>query len=101
MSIKTANMQNMKELLNASTTSLLDVRSPMEFAMEHIPGAKNIPINELSFRLDEIKELPKPIIVYCLSGGRSSMAVGILQEAGFTDVFNGGGISNMKQILYN
>ncbi len=101
MSIKTANMQNMKELLNASTTSVLDVRSPMEFAMEHIPGAKNIPINELSFRLDEIKELPKPIIVYCLSGGRSSMAVGILQEAGFTDVFNGGGISNMKQILYN
>ncbi len=94
-------MQNMKELLIASTTSVLDVRSPMEFAMEHIPGAKNIPVNELSFRLDEIKELPKPIVVYCLSGGRSSMAVGILQEAGFTDVFNGGGIATMKQFLYN
>ena len=94
-------MQNMKEILNASTTSVLDVRSPMEFAMEHIPGAKNIPLNELSFRLEEIKELTKPIVVYCLSGGRSSMAVGILQQAGFTDVFNGGGISNMKQILYN
>ena len=91
----------MKEILNATTTSLLDVRSPGEFAMEHIPGAKNIPVNELSFRLDEIKELPKPIVVYCLSGGRSSMALGILQQAGFTDVFNGGGISSMKQFLYN
>jgi len=36
-----------------------------------------------------------------LSGGRSSMAIGILQQAGFTDVFNGGGIATMKQFLYN
>ncbi len=94
-------MQNMKEILNATTTSLLDVRTPMEFAMEHIPGAKNVPLNELSFRLEEIKELSKPIVVYCLSGGRSSMAVGILRQAGFTDVFNGGGIATMKEFFYN
>lgn len=94
-------MQNIKEILSTKSASLLDVRSPMEFAMEHIPGSTNIPVNELSFRLEELKELPTPIVVYCMSGGRSAMAVSILQHAGFTGVFNGGGIASMKQFLNN
>lgn len=91
----------MKELLINPTTSMLDVRSAMEFELDHINGAKNIPVNELSFRLNEIKELSTPIVVYCLSGGRSSMAVSILKQAGFNEIYNGGGLADMKQVLYN
>ena len=91
----------MKELLTTSSTSIIDVRSHMEFEMEHIEGAKNIPVNEISFRLDEIKELSKPIVVYCQSGARSAMAASILQQAGFNEVYNGGGLFSMKLIMYN
>ncbi|HEX3024990.1 MAG TPA: rhodanese-like domain-containing protein, partial [Chitinophagaceae bacterium] len=71
------------------------------FETEHINGAKNIPVNEIQFRLDEIKKLSQPIVVYCLSGGRSAMAASILKQAGISEVYNGGGIGNMKQILFN
>lgn len=91
----------MKELLSNPATSIIDVRTAMEYKMDHIKGAKNIPVNELSFRLNEVKELSKPIVVYCLSGGRSSMAASILKQAGFNEVYNGGGIGEMKHVLYN
>ncbi|MDE3145415.1 MAG: rhodanese-like domain-containing protein [Bacteroidota bacterium] len=91
----------MKELLSNPQTSILDVRTAMEFEMEHINGAKNIPVNEIQFRLDEIKNLSQPIVVYCLSGGRSAMAASILKQAGINEVYNGGGISNIKHVLYN
>ncbi len=91
----------MKELLSNPATSILDVRTVMEFEMEHINGAKNIPVNEIQFRLDEIKKLSQPIVVYCLSGGRSAMAASILKQAGINEVYNGGGIGDMKQVLFN
>jgi len=94
-------MQNMKEILISDSTSIIDVRAAMEFEMDHIKGAKNIPVNEISFRLDEIKKLSTPIVVYCQSGSRSAMAASILQLAGLSQVYNGGGLLNMKQILYN
>lgn len=61
---------------------LLDVRTPGEFAGGALPGAKNIPVGDLSSRL---KELPKGkvVIVYCASGMRSSKAKSILKGAGF------------------
>jgi rhodanese-related sulfurtransferase len=37
--------------------------------------------------------------VYCLSGGRSATAAGILQQAGIDEVYNGGGIGNMQLML--
>lgn len=91
----------MKELLSNPQTSILDVRTAMEYEMEHINGAKNIPVNEIQFRLDEIKKLSQPIVVYCLSGGRSAMAASILKQAGINEVYNGGGIGNIKNVLYN
>ena len=91
----------MKEILIADSTSIIDVRSAKECEMDHIVGAKNIPVKEISFRLDEIKKLSKPIVVYCQSGSRSALAAMILQQAGLNKVYNGGGLLNMKQILYN
>ena len=44
--------------------TIIDVRTPEEFAGQHAPGAINIPLDQLSIRMDEIKDLPKPIVAY-------------------------------------
>ncbi len=72
---------------------LLDVRTPGEYQEGHIPGSKNIPLQTL----DEIEEIVEnkdtPIFVHCLSGGRSRQAAAILQQMGYSNVKNIGGIS--------
>lgn len=65
----------------------LDVRTPKEFARGAIPGAVNIPVDELRGRLGELPRGRK-IVVSCGSGLRSYIACRILRAAGFQDVFN-------------
>jgi phage shock protein E len=83
----------MKNILENAT--IVDVRTPQEYAQGHYPGATNIPLNELPQRLDKIKEMKQPIVAYCRSGNRSGMAVSILKLNGFTDVYNGGGLDEL------
>lgn len=72
--------------------ALLDVRQPKEYEQGHIPGAKLIPLPELSERLDEI-DPKKTNIVYCAIGGRSRVAAQMLAGKGFEDIYNlSGGI---------
>ncbi len=85
----------MKNILENAT--VIDVRTPEEFSGSHYPNAVNIPLNELPQRLDEIKEMKQPIVAYCRSGNRSGMAVSILKQSGLTDVYNGGGLSDLLQ----
>jgi phage shock protein E len=85
----------MKNILESAT--VIDVRTPEEFSDSHYPNAINIPLNELPQRLGEIKELKQPIVAYCRSGNRSGMAVSILKQGGLTDVYNGGGLSDLLQ----
>ena len=85
----------MKELIENGT--VVDVRSPQEFEGEHFPGAINIPLEQVSQKANELKEMPKPIIAYCRSGNRSGMAVSMLKQAGITDVVNGGGLDDLLQ----
>ena len=94
-------MNSFKEILLSPSTSIIDVRTEQEFNAAHLDGAKNIPLLDLPYRLQEIKEMSQPIVVYCLSGGRSSMAVNVLKQQGIEDVYNGGGIDQLKQILHN
>jgi NADPH-dependent 2,4-dienoyl-CoA reductase/sulfur reductase-like enzyme/rhodanese-related sulfurtransferase len=69
---------------------LLDVRTPQEVAAGSIPGAVNIPVDELRSRL---KELPRDreIAVYCQVGQRGYLATRILLQEGFSAVNVGGG----------
>lgn len=85
------------KILNNAT--MVDVRTPEEFLNEHIPGAINIPLEQVQQRINEFKELPKPIMSYCRSGNRSGMAVTILKQNGIAEVINGGGINELKQNL--
>lgn len=75
---------------------LLDIRSSVEYNIKHIKGAKRFSVSEVSEKISEIEKLAggkdKPIVVYCMSGGRSSRAQEVLKKAGFKKVYNLGGI---------
>lgn len=94
-------MQNLIEKIKANQGTLIDVRSKMEYDREHIHGAINMPLDILETKLNEIQELPKPLIVYCMSGGRSSIATNLLQQNGITETYNGGGIFTLNNIINN
>ena len=77
---------------------IIDVRSPGEFAGGHIKGAKNIPLNEIDTKINDIKKLNKPLIVCCASGMRSSQATSIFKQNG-VDAINGGGWQSLENKL--
>jgi rhodanese-related sulfurtransferase len=66
---------------------VLDVRSEEEFDRGKILNAKNIPLNELAVRENELQKDQK-IIIYCASGNRSRTACSILQSHGFVRCMN-------------
>ena len=66
---------------------IIDVRQPKEYKEGHIPGAKLIPLPQLTDRLDEI-DAHKPVLAYCAVGGRSRAAAQTLAGKGFEEVYN-------------
>jgi len=63
---------------------ILDVRNPEEYKRGHIPGAINIPHDQISCRLAEIvSHSNSDVVLYCGSGVRVGIAANILQSAGF------------------
>lgn len=94
-------MQNVIKSIKEKKGTLLDVRSVMEFEENHIPGAINITLDTIEANINKIAEMQKPIVVYCLSGGRSAIATGILQQNGLQEVYNGGGIFSLNNIINN
>lgn len=76
-----------KEFEAGAFKLVVDVRTPGEFAGGHVPGAVNIPIDQLKGRLSELEpHRADKIGVICQSGGRSLAASMTLAEAGFTGV---------------
>lgn len=76
---------------DAMPHTLVDVRTLAEFSDGYIPGAINISLQELPQKLSRIPT-DKPVIVYCRSGNRSAFAANILKQAGYTEVYDLGGI---------
>ena len=77
-------------LLQRSDVTLLDTRTRREYAMGHIDGFFNIPVDELRERLAEVPH-DKPVYVICQSGLRSYIATRILEGNGYTAYnFSGG-----------
>lgn len=77
--------------------TLIDVREPAEFATGHLPGAVNIPRGMLEFEISTnphvggvtdpaLADRNRPLVVYCLSGGRAALSAVALQELGYTNV---------------
>lgn len=81
--------------LQAAGAAVIDVREADEFAEGRIPGAVNIPRGLLEFEVDghpavawrsaeELSHRDRPLVLYCLSGGRSTLAAAALKSLGFT-----------------
>ena len=75
---------------------LVDVRSVGEFGSGHLPGAVNIPLQELGTKASKLGAKDKPVVLYCASGTRSAMARSVLKGQGFTQVFNLGAMSRWE-----
>ncbi|HLN74348.1 MAG TPA: FAD-dependent oxidoreductase [Prolixibacteraceae bacterium] len=74
---------------------IIDVRTPDEFSGGAYPGAINIPLDLLPSKVNELGKHSREIILYCASGARSAYGQRVLQQLGFTNVKNGGGIMQM------
>jgi rhodanese-related sulfurtransferase len=79
-----------------STEIVLDVRTREEFTAAHVPHAKNLPVQELRERHDELGAKTTRIVIYCRSGARSAIAAGLLKTLGFTNVIDIGAMSNWR-----
>lgn len=84
-------------LLENPDATLLDVRTEMENEEDAIPNSVVIPVQELEERISELNKDNK-YIVYCRSGNRSSQAIEILKNEGFTKLFHMlGGMNKYRQ----
>jgi rhodanese-related sulfurtransferase len=79
---------------------LLDVRTSQEFDGGHIPGAVNVPLDDLRSRLGELPR-DDEIAVYCQVGQRGYLATRILRQAGFDAVNVGGGYRTYRLVQPN
>lgn len=77
---------------------LVDVRTTEEFAEGSVPGAVNIPVDQVEQHLEQFKD-KKDIIVFCRSGNRSGKAQKILESHGFSNVINGGSWEYVNALL--
>lgn len=88
---------NLKEIIKEKNATIIDVRNEAELAEGFFPGAIHIPVHEIPGRIEEIKKMQAPLVLYCRSGGRSSMAIMMLQASGVTkEMYNGGGYADMQ-----
>ena len=85
--------KGLKEYAEAENAVLLDVRTPQEYGEGHIPGSKNIPLQQLDKISSVADNKNIPLFVYCYSGGRSRQAASMLQHMGYNNVQNIGGIT--------
>lgn len=82
----------------ATPPFLLDVRDAAELEKDgYLKGAVNIPVRDVLKNLDKLPGLDEKIIIYCGSGQRGGMLMGVLRVLGYTNVLNmGGGLGAWK-----
>lgn len=90
--MKTMTAQEVQEYMNNNkAVSIIDVRETEEVKAGKIPGAVNIPLGLIEFRLQDIDKSQEHIMV-CRSGSRSGMATNILAGRGYNIINMDGGM---------
>ena len=79
----------LEEIIKNNEGTIVDVRTIGEFMGGNVAGSKNIPLNEIPSRMDEIKALKMPLVLCCASGNRSGQATAFLKAQG-VECYNGG-----------
>ena len=81
----------------ADNGQLIDVRTPEEYATEHAKGSINIPITTIqNGDLTKISK-DKPVYLYCRTGHRAGLVKTILEQNGYKNVTNLGGLSDWQK----
>jgi phage shock protein E len=84
----------------AAGALVIDVRTPQEFAGGHVPGALNIPLGELRTELPRrVPERTRPLLIHCLSGGRSAIAARQARKLAYATAFNLGSYRRAERIV--
>jgi len=79
---------------------IVDVRSPEEYGQDHVAGATNLPLDQLSERVREVfPDKDQPLLLYCRSGRRSALAQNQLSRLGYSRVWNLGGLDRARRLL--
>ena len=92
----TAQAQTLAERINAGNVTLVDVRTPKEYAAETAEGAINIPLEEMGARWQELKG-KENIVLFCRRGIRAGKAQDILKMHNITAV-NGKTVEHVKSL---
>ncbi|MFY9310231.1 MAG: rhodanese-like domain-containing protein [Bacteroidia bacterium] len=82
-------MTTLEKIIREKKCTIVDVRSPAEFAGGHVAGSLNVPLQQIASRLDELKSLETPLVLCCASGNRSGQAQQYLAQQGI-ECYNGG-----------
>ena len=101
-SFKSINSTQAENLIKScEDLIIIDVRRYNEYKESKIPNAINIPVEELEWEIEDLKEnIDKPILVYCKAGHKSALACQMLEEEGFSNLYNlGQGVLGYKGIL--
>jgi phage shock protein E len=84
----TTDVAGLKTAVDAGAV-VVDVRTPQEFAEGHVPGALNIPVDEIGGRIAELEaHRGGDLYLICAVGGRSARATALLSDAGFAHPIN-------------
>ena len=85
-----------EEYKNTKGAVLIDVRTPDEYRQGHIPGSKNVPLQQFTDITSVVEDKETPLFVYCYSGARSRRAATAFQRMGYKNATNIGGIVSYK-----
>lgn len=79
---------------------LIDVRTAEEFADGALPGARRIETPDIAQRIGDLApDKGTPVVLYCRSGRRSSVAQDVLEKLGYSQVINAGGYDQLAATL--
>lgn len=80
---------NVEQIIQHKQGTIVDVRTRGEFAGGHVAGSINIPLQEITAKLEELKNLKSPLVLCCASGNRSGQAQQYLAQQGIVCIDGG------------
>lgn len=96
--ISTSSCNTQQPNIDVKKATLIDVRTPEEYREGTVPGAINIPLQEVEQRIADFTNKAQ-IVVFCRSGNRSAQAADILKKHGIQNVVDGGSWKNVERIV--
>lgn len=91
------NDEALTKALEAGAT-IVDVRTPGEYAQGHISGSINIPLQDMDRQEKKFRSMKQPVVTCCASGRRSGMAADRLKSWN-VEAYNGGGWQQLSRTL--